>query len=153
MEREHFNLAEMEPMLRKILSEGGNFRFYPKGTSMEPMIHQGKDQVVLKPLPEKLKKYQMILYKRDNGAFVLHRIVKVNKDSYTMRGDNQFLNEPGIRREQMIGMVFEIVKPDVRINVESFRYRLKSAIWVESAGFRRIFLAAKRRIAKIIKRR
>lgn len=149
MEKEKFNLAEMEPIIHKVLSEGGTFRFYPKGTSMEPMIHQGQDQVILKPLPEKLKKYQMILYKRANGAFVLHRIVKVKKDSYIMRGDNQFVSETGICREQMIGIVSKIVKPEAEIDVESFGYRIKSAIWVESVFVRRCVNAVRRRISRL----
>ena len=153
MEKSRFNLAEMEPIIQKVLAEGGIFRFYPKGTSMEPMIHQGQDQVILAPVPEKLKKYQIVLYKRENGAFVLHRIVKVCKDNYTMRGDNQFVLEPGIRREQMIGIVCGLKTPKGEISTESLGFWLKSAIWVESAGIRRIFLAVRRRISKIIKNR
>lgn len=152
MEREFYNLSDMEPVIRKVLAEGGTFPFYPKGTSMEPTIHQGTDQVLIKALPEKLKKYQIILYKRANGAFVLHRIVKTGKDSYTMRGDNQFYTEPGIRREQMIGMVCKLKNPQGEVSTESIAFWMKSAIWVESAWIRRILLAVRRRIAKIIKR-
>ena len=151
MERECYNLRDMEPVIRKVLAEGGVFSFYPKGTSMEPTIHQGTDQVLLKALPEKLKSYQIILYRRANGAFVLHRIVKVCTDSYTMRGDNQFYVEPGIRRDQMIGMVCGLKTPKGEISTESIAFWLKSAIWVESAGVRRIFLAVRRRITRIIK--
>ena len=151
MERSRFDLSEMEPVIQKVLAEGGIFPFYPNGTSMEPTIHQGEDQVFLKSLPMKLKKYQIILYKRDNGAFVLHRIVKVGKDSYTMRGDNQFYTEPGIRTEQMIGVVCKLKTPQGEIRTESISFWLKSAIWVESAGVRRIFLAVRRCIAKIMK--
>lgn len=150
MEREHYNLADMEPVIRKVLSEGGTFQFYPKGTSMEPMIHQRQDMVLLRALPEKLKKYQMILYKRKNGAFVLHRIVRIKKDSYTMRGDNQFILEPGIRREQMIGMVCSIIKPEGKIDAESFSYRVKSASWVETAFLRRCVGALRRCVSKIV---
>lgn len=152
MERECYNLRDMEPVIRKVLAEGGVFPFYPKGTSMEPAIHQGTDQVLLKALPEKLKKYQIILYKRKNGAFVLHRIVRVRKDSVTMRGDNQFYTEAGIKREKMIGMVCGLKTPKGDIDTESISFWLKSAIWVESAAIRRILLAVKRRISKIIKR-
>lgn len=150
MEKKHYSLAEMEPVIRKVLAEGGTFRFYPKGTSMEPMIHQGQDQVFLAPIPKKLKKYQIVLYKRDNDAFVLHRIVKVCKDSYTMRGDNQFVLEPGIRRDQMIGIVCGLKTSKGEIDTECFAFRMKSAIWVKTAGIRRVFLAVKRRISKII---
>ena len=151
MERESFSLSDMEPVIKKVLSEEGIFSFYPKGTSMEPTIHQGVDQVRLKKLPKKLKRYQIILYKRDNGAFVLHRIVKVCKDSYIMRGDNQFYSESGIRREQMIGVACSLKTPKREVSTESIRFQLKSAIWVETASVRRILRSVRSRIAKILK--
>lgn len=151
MERESYNLRDMEPVMRKVLAEDGVFPFYPKGTSMEPTIHQGTDQVLLKALPEKLKKYQMVLYKRSNGAFVLHRIVRIEKDSYTMRGDNQFFDEPGIRREQMIGIVCGLQTPKGEVDTENFLHLVKSALWVESAGIRKILRGLRRHISKIIR--
>lgn len=133
-------LEEFEPVIRKILAEGGNFQFAPRGTSMQPYIYQGRDQVVLAPLPEgKLKKYQVILYKRKNGAYVLHRIVKVKKDSYTMRGDNQFQNEKGIKKEQMIGLVTKVVRGEKEKSMETITARFTAMIWVKTAFLRKMY--------------
>lgn len=71
---------------------------------MLPMLRQGIDSVVLSPLPEILKKYDLPLYRRDDGKYILHRIVKVG-ESYTCVGDNQFDLERGVRRDQMIAIV------------------------------------------------
>lgn len=71
---------------------------------MLPMLRQGVDSVVLFPLPEKLKKYDLPLYQRDNGQYVLHRVVKSGA-SYTCIGDNQFDYETGLRHVQMIALV------------------------------------------------
>ncbi len=132
-------LKELEPVIRKILSEGGTFVFAPKGTSMQPFIWQGKDQVVLGALPEgKLKKYQIVLYKRENGAYVLHRIIKVKKDSYTMRGDNQFQKEKGIRKEQMIGVVVGIICDGKEQKLDNIAGRSKVRIWIKTAFLRRV---------------
>ena len=70
-------LDELMPLISERLSAGGSVRFSPHGTSMLPMLKDGRDQVVLSPLPDKLKKYDLPLYRRENGQYVLHRIVKV----------------------------------------------------------------------------
>ncbi len=151
MKKVHYNLSEMEPVIRNVLSKGGTFQFYPQGTSMLPSIVAGKDQVLLAPLPENLKKYQVVLYKRENGAFVLHRIVKKRAQDYVMRGDNQYVLEPGIHREQMIGIVEKVIKPDQVIDTEAVSYRMKWAIWVHTAFFRRYIMALGRRVHRIVR--
>lgn len=87
----------LEPIIREKLSMGGRVIIKPKGTSMLPLIRQGIDEVELSPLPSgRLKKYDIPFYKRKNGQFVLHRIVRVKKDSYVLCGDNQNELEFGI---------------------------------------------------------
>lgn len=151
MKKKSYNLSDMEGILHKTLTAGGTFRFYPRGTSMLPTIKEGRDMVLLTSIPEKLKKYQMILYKRDNGAYVLHRIVKIEGDDYTMRGDNQFVLEPGIRREQMIAIVCGIMREEKKINPESNIQRLKAALWVESVGPRKCLLTLRSYLSKVKK--
>lgn len=92
------------PMIRGQLEAGRTVRFKPRGVSMLPMLRQNIDSVVLSPLPQKLRKYDLPLYQRDDGKYVLHRIVAVGQ-TYTCVGDNQFELEPGVRRDQMIGLV------------------------------------------------
>ncbi len=135
-----FTLAECEPLLRSTLAKGGAFRFIPRGTSMLPTIVGGRDMVELSPLPERLRKFQIVLYKRDNGAFVLHRIVRIKGDTFTMRGDHQYVNEPGIRREQLLGIVTRVTTPAGRIlEMETAGARARAALWVHTAFFRRVW--------------
>lgn len=90
-----------------------------------------------------------MLYKRTDGAYVLHRIVKVEKDSYTMRGDNQFFLEPGIKQEQMIAMVSGIVRDGHILDPEHGRTHIKGVLWVESVHMRRILQGIKCRCRRI----
>ena len=98
------SLDSLMPIIREQLSLGQSVKFSPHGISMLPMIRQGKDSIVLSPLPEKLSKYDIPLYQRANGQYVLHRIVSVG-DTYTLMGDNQYIEEKGVTRESMIGVV------------------------------------------------
>ena len=94
MQSKEVQLEELMPIIRESLAAGNNVRFLPKGVSMLPMLRQGTDSVLLSPLPETLKKYDLPLYQRDNGQYVLHRIVKTG-ETYTCVGDNQFFWKPG----------------------------------------------------------
>ena len=62
-------LEELMPLIRERLAAGESVRFSPHGTSMLPMLKDGRDQVILSPLPEKLKKYDLPLYQRKNGQY------------------------------------------------------------------------------------
>lgn len=110
------------PLIRERLAAGESVRFSPHGTSMLPLLKDGRDQVILSPLPDKLKKYDLPLYQRENGQYVLHRIVKV-RDDYTCMGDNQFVPEKEIRHDQMIAVVTHFVRKGKEYPTESFRYK------------------------------
>ena len=75
----HETLSSMDamvPLMKEALSLGRSVRFSPKGISMLPMLRQGRDSVVLSPAPERLRKYDIPLYIRENGQYVLHRIIQ-----------------------------------------------------------------------------
>lgn len=116
------------PHIREVLAQGKAIAIGPKGTSMLPLIRQGIDFVELSPLPAQLKKYDIPLYQRSNGQYVLHRIVKVG-DTYTCIGDNQFQLEPGVRHEQMIAVTSAIYRGEKRVPVTAFGYKLYCRLW------------------------
>ena len=128
-------LDALMPLIRERLAAGESVRFSPHGTSMLPMLKDGRDQVILSPLPDKLKKYDLPLYQRENGQYVLHRIVKV-KDDYTCIGDNQFVPEKGLRHDQMIGVVTHFVRKGKEYSTECFRYKAYCRFWCTVRPFR-----------------
>ena len=128
-------LEQMMPLIREQLAAGKTVQFAPRGTSMLPMLRQGIDQVVLAPMPDRLKKYDLPLYQRENGQFVLHRIVKVG-EAYTCVGDNQFALEPGLRQEQMIGVVTAFYRGKKEYRVTDLSYRIYCRFWHASRPIR-----------------
>lgn len=139
------------PLIREQLSKGKTVQFKPKGTSMLPMLRQNIDSVVLAPLPEKLKKYDLPLYQRDNGQYVLHRIVAVG-DTYTCIGDNQYVYEHGVRPDQMIGLVVGFYRDAEYHSVTQLSHRMYRVLWHRSRKLRprvrHVLIAIKRRIKK-----
>lgn len=74
------------------------------GTSMEPLLHERKSSVVIEKPPEKLKKYDVVLFRRPTGEYVLHRVWKVRRKDYLICGDNGIWREP-VSREQILGIM------------------------------------------------
>ena len=141
--KEYFTqLDNLMPLFRERLAAGQKVRFSPRGISMLPMLRQGVDTVTLAPLPEKLRKYDLPLYQRDNGQYVLHRVVEVG-ETYTCIGDNQFVTEPGLRHDQMIARVSAFTRGDREYSVTDLRYRLYCRLWHESRPLRHFFRRAK----------
>ena len=130
MEKKKVRLSEMLPAMEETLSAGGTVKLPITGTSMLPLLVAGRDNVVLKKADLPLRRFDLPLYRRKDGAFVLHRVVAVEKDgTYTMCGDNQWVKEPGISGKQMIGIVVEVERKGKLLPVQSFRYRAYVRVW------------------------
>ena len=132
MNHKEVHLSEAIEIIEEVLSSGGEFRMVPKGTSMLPLIVQGRDSVVLKRKPvSEIQKHDIIFYRRDNGQFILHRILKIcNDGTYILCGDNQTNLEKEIRPDQVIGYISEIKKQDKRLSASTLSYRLYMLFWM-----------------------
>ena len=106
------------------LSRNGKLIYTNVGDSMMPLIRQDRDLVVIEPVSGRLKKYDVPLYRRDSGQYVLHRIVKVRQDDYVICGDNRSRKETGITDRHIIGVLTVVVRNGKTVPVTSFRYRL-----------------------------
>lgn len=123
-ESKNVKLSDVYPIIKETLENGGEVTFNPHGTSMLPLLVQGRDSVTLVPVTKKLKKYDLPLYRRKSGQFVLHRIVGCEKDgTYTMCGDNQWEYEKGIEKSDIIGVVSLVKHNGKIIKCNSFKYK------------------------------
>ena len=121
-------LDSLMPLMREQLAAGGTVTFSPHGVSMLPMIRQGKDSVTLSPIKGRLKKYDLPLYMRDNGQYVLHRIIRVG-ETYDCIGDNQYQIEHGVRHDQLIAVVSSFSRDGRIVKVTSPKYWLYCRFW------------------------
>lgn len=124
-----FSLKEYVETIKEVLAADGVFRIYPKGTSMLPLLRQKRDSVVLAAPQFPLAKGEIILYQRENGQCVLHRIVKKDTNTYICCGDNQTQLEYGIGQQQIIAVVEEIYREDQKIEKNDWRYRCYLFFW------------------------
>ncbi len=87
------------------------------GTSMEPFLHDGQDSVIFSHLPKRFRRGDILLFKRQNGSFAMHRVYSINKNgSVSFLGDSQSVIEKDISQENIILYVPEVIRNGKRIN-------------------------------------
>ena len=153
MNQKFIQLKELMPIIVEKLNNDGEVVFTPNGISMKPMLVGGRDVVTLTKVDKKLKKYDLPLYQRKDGKYILHRVVKVCKDgTYTMRGDNQIYNEKGITDDQIIAIVTKFVRNGKEYSVSNKKYRFYCGFWNFIRIFKLGFDLFKRLCRKVIRK-
>ena len=131
------------------IQNSGKLIYTTVGVSMRPLIKQGRDLLIVTKPQGRLKKYDIPLYKRKNGQYVLHRVVKVNDDGYVILGDNCIKWENDIKDDQIIGVLTSLVRKGKEVDFNSFGYRFYSRAWYLLYPVRVIFMSARRLAGKI----
>lgn len=102
MEVRQVDTAEYLSEIIEILRQGREVSIPVKGNSMAPFLRERRDAVLLGLFSRKPNKGDVVLYRRSNGQYVLHRIFRRDKNQqYYMEGDAQNWVEGPIEREQI----------------------------------------------------
>lgn len=122
----------------EILAEQGKLVYTNTGISMLPLLREHRDILVIAPKPEgRLKLWDVPLFKRDSGQYVMHRVLWVRKHDYVLCGDNQYILETGITDRHIIGVLEGVVRDGKMLPIRPtkehphvpFRYRLYVFLW------------------------
>lgn len=139
-EAKNITFAELYPLICDEIGRGNDFSFTAFGSSMFPFIIGGKDRVKLSKLSRPIQKYDMLFYRRKNGSFVLHRVIKLQKNGdFTLCGDNQYNPERDVKQKQVIAILTGLEHKGRRVNIESFH----SMLWCFLLPVRRFILHLK----------
>lgn len=131
----------MVKKMEEILAETGELFTTASGVSMLPCIRPKRDMLHLAKPRHHIKKYDVLLYKRKNGTYILHRVMEVKSDSYVLCGDNQWVLEHGITDEQVLGVLIGFYRGKKNIDCQkNHLYHFYVKLWCFSLGIRRWFL-------------
>ena len=139
---------EFMPQLPSLLKEVKAVPLVISGNSMLPFLIHKRDTVYLSEIKGELKKGDIVLYKRNDGSYILHRIYKVEGNFFQLIGDAQPIIEKGIRREQIIAKVTEIKRKGKLINEKSLFWKFFQKIWLNIIPLRAVLI----KIYSLIKR-
>lgn len=107
------------------------------GNSMSPFLIHRRDTVYLSRLTRPARRGDALLYRRDNGAYVLHRVYAVKPEGYTMVGDAQTELEPCIRPDQIIAIVTRVTRKGKNLKPGTFWWNFFETIWLWLLPLRR----------------
>lgn len=144
-------LSDLSPLIQESLEENNEVIFTITGISMMPMLHHRRDKVCLVKPQGYLKKYDIAFYVRDNGKYILHRMVKVKSDQYVMIGDNQWRKEYAVSHSQVIGVVKGFWRNDNYISCDNLGYRIYCRVWVLLYPLRWLYMRSVSLFAKVYK--
>ena len=145
--KKRISLEEIYPAIKETLLSGGTVELPITGTSMFPLLKAGCDPVIIKADSE-FAVGDIIFYRRDDGHFVLHRIVGTDENGYILCGDNQTLLEKNITDRHIIAKVIEIRRDGKTILPQDPKYSKYVNFWIKALPHRRLPLAVMRRIKK-----
>ncbi len=143
------SISEIAPVIIEVIESGAEFRLNPRGRSMYPTIIEGEDSVVLAK-PVNLKVRDAVFYRRENGQYVLHRIVKIHDGLYDMCGDSQIDIEKDVPESCIIAKMTGIYKKDVYFRTDDKEYANKIKIFCHKKAIKRFLYRVKRRVKKIL---
>ena len=138
-------IERLSEVILESLKNGGKVKLTVTGNSMYPLFRHGVDNIILKKAAG-IKKYDILLYKRNNGEYVLHRVVKVKDDSLHMAGDYETDIEYLIYKEQVMAVVEGFYRNNRYVSCDNPVYRLYSFIWVGIIPVRHKVIAVLKKI-------
>ena len=141
------SMAVLDPLMQEVLTAGGTVDLTTTGNSMRPMLLHRVSKVRL-AAPRPLRRGDIPLYRRDNGTYVLHRVMALEGERYTLCGDHQWHPEPGIRQDQVLAVVTDFCRRSRWVSCVAPGYRLYWKIWVAIRPLRRLVIGGMRRIAR-----
>lgn len=125
--------------IEEMLARGEIIQIHPQGYSMYPMFIPGRDEAIIgRADVGKLRRGDVVLYRRDNSILVLHRIWAKKPEGIYMIGDNQMETEGPLRPEQIRGVLLAFIKKGRKISVKNPLYIMMSRLWMVAKPLRGI---------------
>lgn len=129
-------------LAEEYLGKGKTFMFRAKGYSMRPFIEDNRDLIILDAIKRPLVVGDVILARTTGHTFVIHRIVKIDGDAYTLRGDGNIATELCYLKD--IKAIIKGFKRKGRDTIEytsGTRWRAYSYVWMRTLWLRPYLLA------------
>ena len=141
--------AESNGNIERQLAEQGFYVSTTVGCSMRPMLRNRRDRVIVLPIgDERLKKYDLPLYRRPDGKYILHRIIGVRDGEYVIRGDNTYAKEY-VPDAWVLGYVSEFYRGKRHVLSSARSYRFYARVWNLIYPVRRVFHAGRSFAARV----
>jgi signal peptidase len=122
--------SELFPAIGELLQNNQNVRITVTGNSMMPFLRENIDSVELSSaVIEDLHFGQVALIRRNDGVYILHRVILKVKGSFYLAGDAQCWVEGPLLPEQLIAVVTNIWRKDKQVSSSNILWQILSFLW------------------------
>lgn len=128
------------PEYESLLLEGAELPLVISGGSMLPFLASGRDSVMLKAPDRALRRGDIVFYRRENGAYVLHRLLRVRDGKCWMIGDAQTTVEGPLDRDCIFAYVTQVKRKGQIEKPGTFRWEFFAHVWLRVVPLRRIIM-------------
>lgn len=138
--------AILLPEVVRMINEGHTVTLPLRGYSMRPFLEDGRDKALLSK-PKSVSIGDAVLAEITPKHYVLHRIVAIDGDNVTLRGDGNLATEHcRVSDVKATAIGFYRKGRQILDSVESRKWRVYSSVWTTLFPVRRYLLAFYRRI-------
>lgn len=144
------SMEELAPIISEILAAGQEATITVTGNSMRPLWYHLKNTVTLAACdPRQLKKGDVPLYRRADGRYVLHRIVRVHPDTFDLVGDGQYTVETGLEKFRVLAVASGFTKGGRSYTVHSWWYLVYTRLWLWLLPVRKYLFALYAKLKRV----
>ena len=95
---------------------------------MHPFIHGNEDIILLAPLTD-LHKGNIVLALIDGKRYVIHRIIRINGDNFTLMGDGNLYGKERCSRADIYGTVVTVIRNGKERNIGLSGVCIYARLW------------------------
>ena len=125
--------------VRTLIANGHNVTLRVRGVSMRPFLEDRRDMIVLTK-PHAPKVGDAVLAEITPGKYVYHRIVAIEDNKVTLRGDGNVLGTEECHIDNIAASTLAFIRKNKRYSPQGRAWRYYSALWPKWSFARRVLL-------------
>lgn len=131
--------------VRTLIAEGHDVTLRVRGVSMRPFLEDRRDKVVL-TRPDAPKVGDAVLAEIAPGKYVYHRIIKIEEDMVTLKGDGNVFGTEQCEIKDIAASTKQLIRKGKAYSPDGRAWRWYSVLWPSTALVRRVLLTIHRRL-------
>jgi len=125
--------------VESLLQNGEKVKIPIRGKSMLPFLKETDKIVLLPAYAGRLSLGDILLAREESGRVILHRLVKINKETLILAGDGNLVQQEIINSNQVIGVARWVIRGDKKIDIQSFKNQVLGISWYKIRFIRRVY--------------
>ena len=125
--------------VKALIANGHDVTLRVRGVSMRPFLEDRRDKIVL-TRPETIRVGDAVLAEIAPGKYVYHRIISIEGENVTLKGDGNVYGTEQCRTENIVAATKAFIRKGKSYSPTGRAWRWYSAIWPQWPFARRVLL-------------